>query len=218
MRRAIGVSSGRAGCAGRLRLAESWAETLGRPLVLIRLEQPDPESVVVPWVAKLAENRDLVDAAVDWLARRLDQPTDLLGRSLRAMTSYEVGIFLESVLPLTTETGVELVSRWLLEHAAVSTRPGGLALAPALNLLLEGHGLPWIRVFRAMGELIRQEYLPVLVLTPADQDLYRLQRVARLLADLAATQPRAALILLVESRLFDTYLVQPPISRQGPAP
>jgi Protein of unknown function (DUF559) len=196
-----------------VRSVRRWAETLGRPLVFVRREQPDPESVVVPWVNELAKKHDLVDAAVDWLARRLDRPAGLLGRSLRAMTSYEAGIFLESVLPLVSETGVELVSRRLIERAAAREQPGGPALPPALNSVLEGRGPPWIRVFRAMGELIRQECLPVLVLTPASQDIFGLEKVGRLLAELAATQPRAALILLVEAGLFDTYLAQAPVSR-----
>ncbi|MFI5453866.1 MAG: endonuclease domain-containing protein [Isosphaerales bacterium] len=193
--------------------ARRWAETMGRPMVLVRLEQPDPESMVAPWVDELAKQQDLIDAAVNWLARRLDQPAGLLGRSLRAMTSYEAGIFLESVLPLVSETGVELVSRWVIERAAAGMRPGGPALAPALDSVLEGRGPPWIRVFRAMGELIPQECLPVLVLTSAGQDLSALERTGRLLTALAAAQPHAALILLVDAGLFDTYLTQAPVSR-----
>jgi len=190
-----------------------WMETLGRPMVLVRLEQPDPKSVVVPWVNELAAKQDLVDAAVDWLARRLDRPVGPLGRSLRAMTSYEVRIFLESVLPLVSETGVELVSRWLIECATAGQRPADSALAPALDSLLDSCGSPWIRVFRAMGELIRQEYLPILVVTPAGQDLARLEWAGRLLAELAVAQPRVALILLVETRPLNTYLAQTPVSR-----
>jgi len=189
-----------------------WTETHGRPIVLVRLEQPDPQSVIVPWVDELAKKQDLVDATVDWLARRLDRPAGLLGRSLRAMTSYEAGIFLGSVLPLVSETGVELVSRWLIERAA-GERAGGPALAPALDSVLAGRGPSWIRVLRAMGELIPQECLPALVLTPAGQNLSGLEGVGRLLAELAVAQPRAALILLVEAGLFDTYLTQAPVSR-----
>ena len=196
-----------------VRSVRQWAETLERPMVLVRLEQPDPKSVVVPWVDELATKHDLVNAAVNWLAGRLGQPADLLGRSLRAMTSYEARIFLESVLPLVSETGVELVSRWLIERTAAGECAGGPELAPALDSVLEDRGLPWIRVFRAMGELIRQECLPVLVLTPAGQDVARLERFARLLAELAAVQPRAALILLVDAGVFETYLAQAPVSR-----
>ena len=64
--------------------------SLGRPMVLIRPEQPDPETVVVPWVNRLAAEGDLVDAAVAWLARRLDRPAGSLIGSLRAMTAHEV--------------------------------------------------------------------------------------------------------------------------------
>jgi len=196
-----------------LQSVRQWAETFGRPMVLIRLEQPDPKSLVVPWVDELGKNHDLVDTAVHWLAERLDRPAELLGRSLRAMTSYEARIFLESVMPQVSETGVELVSQWLIERAATGERPGGPALALALDSVLEHRGLPWIRVFRAVGELIRQECLPVLVLTPTGQDVARLERVARLLAELAAVQPRAALILLVDTSVFETYLAQAPASR-----
>jgi len=196
-----------------VRSVRQWAETLGRPMVLVRLEQPDPRSVVVPWVDELATKHDLADVEVHWLAGRLDRPAGLLGRSLRAMTSYEVRIFLESVLPLVSVTGVELVSHWLIERAAAGERAGGPELAPALNSVLEDRGLPWIRVFRAVGELIRQECLPILVLTPTSQDVARLDRATRLLAELAAVQPRVALILLVEAGVFETYLAQAPASR-----
>jgi len=182
-------------------------------MVFVRPEQPDPKSVVVSWVDELAKKHDLVDAAVHWLAGRLDQPADLLSRSLHAMTFYETGIFLESVLPLGFETGVELVSRWLIARAATGERAEGLALTPALDSVLQDRGLPWIRVFQAVCELIRQECLPVLVLTLASQDLATLERVARLLAELAAVQPRAPLILLVDAEAFDTYLAHAPASR-----
>jgi hypothetical protein len=192
---------------------QRWAKALGRPMVLLRCEQPDPEAVVVPWIDQLTEKENLAGAAVDWLARRLDRPTGALKRSLRSMTPHEVGIFLESVLPLVSEAGVELVSRRLIERAAAREGRRGSGYASAINSLLEGQGRPWIRVFKAMGELVRQEGLPILVLTPAGQGVPQLESVARLLAELAVAQPRAALILLVETGLFDGYVARASVSR-----
>jgi hypothetical protein len=194
-------------------LVRQWAETLVRPIVFVRPEQPDPDSVIIPWVDELAEKCDLVDVAVGWLARRLKRASSLIDRSLRTMTSHEVCMFLESALPLVSESGVELVSRHLIECAPVGERPGGPEFAPILDSILEGYGRRWIRVFTAMGELVPQERLPVLVLTPASQSMSSVHGIARLLAELAGTQPRAAVILLVESPLFDNYLAQAPASR-----
>jgi hypothetical protein len=95
----------------------------------------------------------------------------------------------------------------------MAERPGPPGLAQALDELLEGRGRPYIRVFTALGELVRPECLPVLVLSPASQDRSRLQGIARLLADLSAAQPGASLIVMVEPELFDDYLVQAPVSR-----
>ncbi len=93
---------------------------------------------------------------------------------------------------MVSETGVELVGRWLIENTGVRERPGPPGLAPVLDALLEGRGRSYIRVFTALGELVRQECLPVLVFSSASQDLSRLQGIARLLAELAAAQPGAA--------------------------
>jgi very-short-patch-repair endonuclease len=194
-----------------LRLARRWAEASGRPMVLVRPEQPDPEIVVVPWVNRLTADGDLATAVAEWLARRLDRPADSLIGSLRAMTTYERKMFLESALPMVSETGVELVGRWLIENAGVWPECPGLARA--LDSLLEGRGRPYIRVFTALGELVRLECLPVLVFSLATQDLSRMHGIARLLAELAAAQPRPALMLVVEPALFDVYQAQAPVSR-----
>lgn len=194
-----------------LQLARRWAEVSCRPMVLIRPELPDPESVVVPWVNRLAAEVGLARAAAEWLAQRLERPADSLIGSLGAMTAYEMRMFLESALPIVSETGVELVGRWLLENAG--ELPGSPGLLPVLDALLEGRGRPYIRVFTALVELVRREYLPVLVLSPPDPDLSWLQGIARLLAELAAAQPGAALIVVVEPELFDKYLEQSPVSR-----
>ena len=85
-------------------------------MVLIHPEQPDPETVVVPWVNRLAAECDLAKSSAEWLARRLGRPADSLIGSLRAMTTYERTMFLESALPMVSETGVELVGRWLIEN------------------------------------------------------------------------------------------------------
>jgi hypothetical protein len=194
-----------------LRLARHWAEVSCRSMVLIGPEQPEPETVIVPWVNRLAAEGDLAKAAAEWLARRLDRPVDSLIGSLRAMTTYEMRMFLESALPIVSETGVELLGRWLIENMA--ERPGSPGLAQALDATLEGRSRPYIRVFTALGELVRPECLPILVLSPSSQDLSRMQGIARLLAELSAAQPVVSLIVVVEPELFDDYLAQSPVSR-----
>ena len=94
-----------------LRLLSHWAETRNWPVVSVRLEEADPEAVVVPWVDELAKKHDLGAAAVHWLAQRLGRDAGALERSLRLMTSHELGMFLESCLPLESGTSVELVGR-----------------------------------------------------------------------------------------------------------
>src|SRR5207244_11317535 len=111
--------------------------------------------------------KDLVDAAIAGLARRLDQPAGSLCRSLRAMTIHDVVRFFDAAVPLVSETGVERVARRLIELAAEGRRGSAPGLAPELNALLDGHGRPWIRVLKALGELVPQERLPVLFLAPA---------------------------------------------------
>ena len=199
--------------ASTMRMVRQWADTLSRSTVLVRPEERDPESVVVPWVNELAKNHDLGAAAVRWLARRLDRNAGSLERSLRLMTPHEVAMFLESVLPLESETRVERVGRRLIKYAVAGTRFESSGIAADLDLLLEGRGRPWIRVFGAMGDLVPLECLPVLVLSPADQNVARLEGIARLLADLAVAQPGAALALLVEQGLFDSYVALAPASR-----
>ena len=64
-----------------------------------------------------------------------------------------------------------------------------------------------------MGQLISLQFLPVLVLSTAEQNVAGLERNARLLAELAAAQPGVALVLLVEQGLFDSYVALAPASR-----
>jgi hypothetical protein len=205
--------------------ARSWAEGLERPPVLLRPQPPGlaAETVVVPWVDRLARGRDLIDAAIAWVAQRLGQPAGSVGRSLRAMTPHEVERFLDAAVPLVSETGVELVVRRLIELATAGRRQQATGLAPEFNTLLEGRGRPWLRTLKALGELVPQPCLPILVVAPAGLDsdpepepdpaLACLDGVARLLAELAATQPRAAIVLIVEPGLFDTYMARAPESR-----
>ena len=190
-----------------------WAETLVRPVVLVRLQQPELQAVVAVWVDDLARRLDLRAAAIDWLARRMDRTTWSLERSLGLMTPHEVGMFLESVLPRGFGTGVERVGRRLIEYAAAGIGLQGSGLAPDLDLLLEGFGRPWVRLFTAMGDLISLEFLPILVLSPTDQNVDVLEKTARLSAELAVAQPGVALALPVEQRLFDFYVARAPASR-----
>ncbi len=196
-----------------LESVRSWAWDLEREMVLVRSDQDDAEGLVVPWVDRLAAGRDLVDSAVAWLAHRLDQPAGLLGRKLRGMTAYDVAMLLDSAVPLVSETGVELVVRRLIELAAQGRRRSTPGLAPELNNRLEGRGRPWLRVYRAVGELVPQECLPILLVAPTGHDPGRLEDLARRLADFAEAQPRATLGLIVEPDTFHAFLDQPPDSR-----
>ena len=196
-----------------LEWTRDWATDLERPMVLMHPEPADAEGVVVSWVDRLAAGRDLIDSAVAWLAHRLNQPAGLLGRKLRAMTDYEVAMLFDSAVHGVSETGVELVAFRLIELAARGRRGSGPGLAPELNTLLDGRGRPWIRLFRALGELVPQECLPVLIVAPARQDGSHLEDPARLLAELAEARPLATLVLIVEPARFDAYLDQAPESR-----
>jgi Protein of unknown function (DUF559) len=196
-----------------LRLFSCWAETRGRPVVSVRLEKAELEAVIVPWVDELMKRHDLGAAAVQWLAQRLNRDAGGLARSLRLMTSHELGVFLELSLPLESGTSVEIIGRRLIEYAATGIEPGSSRLAPNLDLLLEGHGRPWIHVFSAVGELIELDCLPVLVMSLAKPSVCELERIARLLAELAVAQPRSGLVLLVQQDLFVSFVRQAPASR-----
>jgi Protein of unknown function (DUF559) len=196
-----------------LRFLSHWAETGNRRLVSVRLEEADPEAVVVPWVGELANKHDLGTAAVHWLAQRLSRDAQALERSFRLMTLHELGSFLESYLPLEGGTSVALVGRRLIESTATGTKPGGPDLARDLNMLLEGHGRPWIRIFRAMGELLDWNRLPVLIVSLAKPSVTGLEGIARLLAELATGQPRGATALIVSQDLFDSFVAVAPASR-----
>jgi hypothetical protein len=196
-----------------LRFLAHWAETRNQPLVGVRLEEADPEAVVVPWVDELANKHDLGTAAVHWLAQLLSRNAQVLQRSLRLMTPHELGMFLESCLPLEGGTSVALVGRRLIESTVTGTQPGGPDLARDLNMLLQGHGRPWIRIFRAMGELLDWNCLPDLVVSLAKPSVTGLEGIARLLAELATGQPRGAMALIVSQDLFDSFVALAPASR-----
>jgi uncharacterized protein DUF559 len=189
-----------------MQMAQQWADAVSRSIVFVRPPGRDPESVVIPWVNKLAKDHDLRAAAVRWLAVRLDRTTGSLERSLRLMTPHEVSIFLDSALPQESGTRVERIGRGLIECAAAGVRFGSSDIAADLDLRLETRGRPWIRLFAAMGDLIPWERLPVLILNSAEQNVTELDGIARLLANLAAAQPGAALALLVEQGLFDSFV------------
>ena len=196
-----------------MRMVRQWADAVSRSTVFVRPLGRDPESVVIPWVNKLAKDHDLGAAAVRWLAGRLGRATGSLERSLRLMTPHEVSMFLDSALPHESETRVERIGRGLIECTAAGVRFGSSDIAADLDLLLEPRGRPWIRVFAAMDDLVPREQLPVLVLNSANQNVAELDGIARLLADLAAAQPGAALALLVEQRPFDSFVTLAPPSR-----
>ena len=90
-----------------LRLFLGWAETGNRGVVSTSLENADPEMVVLHWIDELAKRLDLGVAAVHWLAHRLHRDDKVLEHALRLMTPHELDIFLESNLPLGSETSTE---------------------------------------------------------------------------------------------------------------
>ena len=196
-----------------MRVISQWADAARRSTVFIRPEERDLRSVVIPWMNEVAKDHDLGAAAFHWLAQRLNRAAGPLERSLRLMTPHEVAMFLNAVLPLESETHVERVGRNLIECWVAGTRFGTSWIAADLDLLLEGRGRPWIRVIDAMGQLVSLQFLPVLVLSTAEQNVAGLQGSARLLAELAAAQPGIALVLLVEQGLFDSYVASAPASR-----
>jgi Protein of unknown function (DUF559) len=196
-----------------LRLLAHRAETRNRPLVSVRLEEADPEAVVVPWVDELANKHDLGTAALHWLAQQLSRNAQALERSLRLMTPHELGMFLESYLPLKGGTSVALVGRCLIESTAMGTQSEGPAFARELNMLLQGYGRPWICIFRAIGELVDWNCLPVLVVSLAKPSVTGLEGIARLLGELASAQPRGAMALIVSQDLFDSFVALASASR-----
>ena len=195
------------------RLFLPWAESRSGPVVNIRLEQPNPRAVVVRWVDELVKNCDLADAAIQWLAQRLNRNAQVLERSLRLMTLHELEKFLESCLSLGSGTVVEIVGRRLIECMATGTGPRAPDFADSLDWSLEGHGRPWIRLYGALGELVDRDCLPVVVVSLTEPNLTGLEAIARLLANLATTQPRTGLALMVDPALFDSFIALAPASR-----
>jgi hypothetical protein len=199
--------------ASAMQLVRQWADKVSRSVVLVRPLERNPEFVILPWVDAIAKDHDMRAAAVQWLARRLNRSAGSLERSLRLMTVHEVVMFLDSALPLESATPVERIGRSLVEWAAAGLQSTSSGLAAELDRQLVGHGRPWVRVFAALGDLIPLECLPVLILNTAEQNVVRLEGIARLLAELATAQPGAALILLIEQGLFGSYVAQAPVSR-----
>src|SRR5262249_7427119 len=103
----------------------------------------------------------------------------------------------------------------LIELAAEGRRGSAPGLAPELNALLDGPSRPWVRLFAALGELVPQECLPVLLVVPAagGPQATPLAELARLLAELAAAGRRAALVLIVEPGRFEAGLAPAPDTR-----
>jgi hypothetical protein len=194
-------------------LMSLWSETLRRSAALVRIEEPECRDVVVYWTSKLAERLDLGAIAVDWLARRIDRDTGSLKRSLGLMTRHEVKTYLESVLPTESQAGVERLGRCLIDYWVEGTTPNASDFVSNLDLVLENHGRPWLRIFSAIGELVSPEYLPILAVTPTEPSVTSLKRIAHLLAELAQAQPRVPLALLVTPGQFSSYAALAPPSR-----
>ena len=129
------------------------------------------------------------------------------------MTRHELDLFFESVLPIDAEPEVNRVCRYLIECNEGSAAVNPVIPAADLDGLLEGLGPPWIRVFRMIGQLIPGERLPLLAVSLDEPSLPKLERLARLLAEMAAAQPRIGLALLVEPDVFADYSARAPASR-----
>jgi very-short-patch-repair endonuclease len=173
--------------------------------------------VVKAWIDRLVAGRDLFDEATLWLSRQLDCPARELGQSLRAKSSVELAMFLESALPSSSATGVETACRWLLPRARDGTVMGD-GLPAGLDASLAEYPRPWVRVLAALGALILQERQPVLALIcRGDADgpewFTRLWAVTRLSTELAIAQHTLSLALIVEPAAWNAYLRQAPESR-----
>lgn len=194
-----------------------WALRHHRLLALFEPDHQGFEAVVKAWIDRLVADRDLFDEAMLWLSRRLDCPARELGRSLRAKSSVELAMFLESVLPSSSATGVETACRWLLCRAMDGTVIGD-GLPAGLDASLAEYPRPWVRVLVALGALILPQRQPILALIcrgDADDPEWftRLCAVARLSTDLAIAQHSLSLALIVESAAWNAYLERAPESR-----
>ncbi len=195
-----------------------WVLQHHRTLAVCEQDHQGIEAVVKAWIDRLAADRDLFDEATSWLSQRLGCPAPELGRSLRARSSVELAIFLESALPSTSATGVETACRWLLNRALDGTALAD-ELPAGLDASLAEYPLPWVRVLVALGALIPRERQPVLALIcrrgdPDDPErLTRLDAVARLATALAIAQHTLSLALIVEPAAWNAYLGQAPESR-----
>ncbi len=191
-----------------------WAAGRGRSLVFTPVAETDARPIVVAWIDGLVRHLDLRKAAIGRLAQGIARSGESLESSLRRMTWHERDLFFESVLPIEAEPEINRVCRYLIERgegAAAAVNP--VNLAADLDVLLEGLGPPWIRVFRMMGQLIPGERLPFLAVSLTEPSLPKLERLARWLAEMAAAQPRIGLALLVEPDIFADYSTGAPASR-----
>ena len=106
----ISVLSGAVGLS--VQLGRDWAQEKGQGVVVVAGDDPRPEAIVAVWVDALAAGRDLVQDALAWLARRLDESADQLGPSFGRKTPVERNALLGLSLP--EETDVAAACRWLL--------------------------------------------------------------------------------------------------------
>lgn len=194
-----------------------WALRDHRLLACLEPDHQGFEAVVKAWIDRLVADRDLFDEATLWLSQRLDCPARELGQSLRARSSVELAIFLESVLPSSSATGVETACRWLLCRGLDGTVMGD-ELPAGLDACLAEYPRPWVRVLVALGALILPERQPVLALICRNEAgdpkwFTRLDTLARLSTELAVAQPLLSLALIVEPAAWNAYLERAPESR-----
>ncbi len=185
-----------------------WAEGRGRGLV--REDVTGLVAAVASWAGRIALGRDLRRDAVAWLARHLGRDEGEVGALVRRRSSpVERATFLDAVLPGPSPSAPEWACRWLLE------RPddGGPIAFDALAAHLasehpDGGGGP-ARVVAALLGLVPPGSDPVLLLVdrgePVPGPSARLETAARLLAEMAAANPRLTLVLAVAADAFEAF-------------
>jgi very-short-patch-repair endonuclease len=185
-----------------------WAEGRGRGLV--QGDVAGLAAAVASWADRIARGRDLRRDAVAWLSRHLGRDEGELGALVRAGTApYERAMFLDAVLPGPSPSVMETVCRWLLE----GPDDGGPIAADAMAAHLvsenpDGGGAQ-ARVVSALLGLVPAGSDPVLLLAgrgdPTPEATALSEATARLLAEMAAANPRLTLVLAVAAGAFEAF-------------
>jgi hypothetical protein len=205
---AISVLCGATGLS--VQRARQWAQDKGRGVAFVQGSDTQLETLVNAWTDALAGTRDLIDDAILWLARRLDQPAEELHHGLRNKTTLERDLFLSVALP--EETSVTAACRWLLTQPAGAIRTPGLARGPATA----PGGASCEHSLSALCALIPQNTAPILLMVPPTagwQVPTGVAQAAASLARLAEAEPQVPLFLAIEHDELEHYHTSTPESR-----